>query len=174
MQNSSSMAHQAACGREVVGTPVPATRVVLGGAKPRSGAHPTVKPARVVLTKVSAPNAAESVSSNSTGEKPPFTAWDTAKSRVAKRTDIKSILVLGAGPIVIGQVRDQLWVGLRTHPDALRWRVVLGGSRETLTRPELSGTGLGPPGFQLGRRCQPRTRRTDPSTSPTLGAGLRV
>lgn len=34
----------------------------------------------------------------------PFTAWDTAVQRVSKRTDIKTIMLLGAGPIVIGQV----------------------------------------------------------------------
>lgn len=34
-----------------------------------------------------------------------FTAWDTAVQRVAKRTDLKTIMLLGAGPIVIGQVR---------------------------------------------------------------------
>lgn len=33
-----------------------------------------------------------------------FTAWDTAVQRVAKRTDLKTIMLLGAGPIVIGQV----------------------------------------------------------------------
>lgn len=33
-----------------------------------------------------------------------FTAWDTAVQRVPKRTDIKTIMLLGAGPIVIGQV----------------------------------------------------------------------
>lgn len=39
------------------------------------------------------------------GEEVPFTAWGTATQRVTKRTDIKSVMVLGAGPIVIGQVR---------------------------------------------------------------------
>ena len=34
---------------------------------------------------------------------PPFEAWNTGKD-VAKRTDIKTIMILGAGPIVIGQV----------------------------------------------------------------------
>lgn len=34
-----------------------------------------------------------------------FTAWDTATQRVPKRTDIKTIMLLGAGPIIIGQVR---------------------------------------------------------------------
>ena len=50
-----------------------------------------------------------------------FTAWDTATQRVAKRDDIKTIMLLGAGPIVIGQVRCRSlmhlpllghWVGL--------------------------------------------------------------
>lgn len=34
----------------------------------------------------------------------PFTAWGTAVERVPKRTDLKTIMILGAGPIVIGQV----------------------------------------------------------------------
>ena len=41
-------------------------------------------------------------------EKPtsePFTAWATAIERIPKRTDLKTIMILGAGPIVIGQVR---------------------------------------------------------------------
>lgn len=45
-----------------------------------------------------------------TPEKPtaePFTAWATAIERVPKRTDLKSIMILGAGPIVIGQVSFQ-------------------------------------------------------------------
>jgi len=39
------------------------------------------------------------------GSNSAFTAWDTAVQRVPKRTDIKTIMLLGAGPIVIGQVR---------------------------------------------------------------------
>lgn len=35
---------------------------------------------------------------------PPFEAWNTG-AIVKKRTDIKTIMILGAGPIVIGQVR---------------------------------------------------------------------
>jgi hypothetical protein len=34
-----------------------------------------------------------------------FTAWSTAIERIPKRTDLKTIMILGAGPIVIGQVR---------------------------------------------------------------------
>lgn len=34
----------------------------------------------------------------------PFTAWGSAQQRVAKREDLKTIMILGAGPIVIGQV----------------------------------------------------------------------
>ena len=37
-----------------------------------------------------------------------FTAWDTAVQRVPKRTDLKTIMLLGAGPIVIGQVREDV------------------------------------------------------------------
>lgn len=38
------------------------------------------------------------------GHVPPFQAWTTGAA-IKKREDIKSILLLGAGPIVIGQVR---------------------------------------------------------------------
>ena len=41
-----------------------------------------------------------------------FTAWDTAVQRVPKRTDIKTIMLLGAGPIVIGQVRGSSFLAL--------------------------------------------------------------
>ena len=40
-------------------------------------------------------------------EEKPFTAWDTAVQRVAKRDDLKTIMILGAGPIIIGQVSDE-------------------------------------------------------------------
>ena len=39
-----------------------------------------------------------------TSHVPPFQAWTTGAA-IKKREDIKSILLLGAGPIVIGQVR---------------------------------------------------------------------
>ena len=38
-----------------------------------------------------------------TSQVPPFQAWTTGAA-IKKREDIKSILLLGAGPIVIGQV----------------------------------------------------------------------
>lgn len=34
---------------------------------------------------------------------PPFEAWNTG-AKIKKRKDIKTILLLGAGPIIIGQV----------------------------------------------------------------------
>ena len=34
---------------------------------------------------------------------PPFEAWNTG-AKIKKREDIKTILLLGAGPIIIGQV----------------------------------------------------------------------
>ena len=47
---------------------------------------------------------------------PPFEAWNTG-AVVKKRTDIKTIMILGAGPIVIGQVcapvRANYCVGLQ-------------------------------------------------------------
>ena len=38
-----------------------------------------------------------------TKDLPPFEAWNTG-AKIAKRTDIKTILILGPGPIIIGQV----------------------------------------------------------------------
>lgn len=53
---------------------------------------------RVRIDAVAAPEKPSSKSE-------PFTAWGTATERIAKRTDLKTIMILGAGPIVIGQVR---------------------------------------------------------------------
>ena len=39
-----------------------------------------------------------------TKDLPPFEAWNTG-AKIAKRTDIKTILILGPGPIIIGQVK---------------------------------------------------------------------
>jgi hypothetical protein len=50
--------------------------------------------------RVSAIAAPEKPSTNSSE---PFTAWGTAVQRVPKRDDLKTIMVLGAGPIIIGQ-----------------------------------------------------------------------
>lgn len=55
-----------------------------------------------------------------TGSVPPFQAWTTGAA-IKKREDIKSIMILGAGPIVIGQV-------LLLYKD---WRI--GRARTTLT-----------------------------------------
>lgn len=52
---------------------------------------------------------------SSVGAKEPFTAWGTAIERVAKRTDLKTIMILGAGPIVIGQVRQTCQEHLATR-----------------------------------------------------------
>ena len=38
-------------------------------------------------------------------EPPSFAAWESKLANKFRRTDIKRILILGAGPIVIGQVR---------------------------------------------------------------------
>ena len=45
-----------------------------------------------------------------TGNAPPFQAWTTGAA-IKKREDIKSIMVLGAGPIIIGQVaQTSSWI----------------------------------------------------------------
>lgn len=46
-----------------------------------------------------------------TGSLPPFQAWTTGAA-IKKREDIKSIMILGAGPIIIGQVSSR---SLRTR-----------------------------------------------------------
>ena len=67
---------------------------------------------------VAAPEKAQEAAQQSSSP-PPFLAWETGKA-ISKRTDIKTILLLGAGPIVIGQVHIQnlstlcawcLWMG---------------------------------------------------------------
>lgn len=63
-----------------------------GRRAPAAVAHP------LIVRAVAAPDAPAA--------KAEFTAWDTAVQRVAKRTDLKTIMILGAGPIVIGQVRE--------------------------------------------------------------------
>ena len=42
-----------------------------------------------------------------TKDLPPFEAWKTGAA-IKKRTDIKTILILGPGPIIIGQVRPKI------------------------------------------------------------------
>lgn len=49
-------------------------------------------------------------------EVPPFEAWSTG-APIKKRTDIKTILLLGAGPIVIGQVLLRSAVSARQVAD---------------------------------------------------------
>jgi hypothetical protein len=39
------------------------------------------------------------------GESPVFKAWESKHANTFRRSDIKRIMVLGAGPIIIGQVR---------------------------------------------------------------------
>lgn len=50
-------------------------------------------------------------------ELPPFEAWNTGAA-VKKRTDIKTILILGPGPIIIGQVKNSgiLYAGAISCP----------------------------------------------------------
>ena len=49
-----------------------------------------------------------------TGSVPPFQAWTTGAA-IKKREDIKSIMILGAGPIVIGQVAKSEIVHCDSH-----------------------------------------------------------
>ena len=68
---------------------------------------PVLTPRRSAIRTFSTGRAALRVNAVATPESPTlgtFRAWDTGSQRVAKRTDLKSIMILGAGPIVIGQV----------------------------------------------------------------------
>lgn len=105
MMSTAPKAAQPLCGREAGAGFSLAPRPAL--ARPHAGlSRPApFRGTRLVVTSVSAPEKANSTTPAAETTKPPFTAWDTAVQRVAKRTDIKSVLVLGAGPIVIGQVR---------------------------------------------------------------------
>lgn len=67
----------------------------------RTGKAPSRRPLRVAAS----------------GESEVFRAWDQA-TKSQKRTDIKKIMILGAGPIVIGQVRAR---------DLARWGRRRGG-----------------------------------------------
>ena len=80
-------------------TPVPSgrcvpRRTVCAGRSTNAGGR---DPPSHIVRAVAAPE-------KTTITPPPFEAWNTGKD-VAKRTDIKTIMILGAGPIVIGQVR---------------------------------------------------------------------
>ena len=71
-------------------------------------------------------------------ELPAFEAWSTG-APVKKRTDLKTIMLLGAGPIVIGQVPACARSGL------VAWRLGPGDSRassEAPSRPHLPRCGL--------------------------------
>ena len=62
---------------------------------PSSGSRARARPlARRVVAK----------GANDAGESEVFRAWDQA-TKSQRRTDLKKIMILGAGPIVIGQVR---------------------------------------------------------------------
>jgi hypothetical protein len=49
-------------------------------------------------------------------EEKPFAAWDLPAT-IPSRTDIKTIMIIGAGPIIIGQVRIEI---LMAGPSVLR------------------------------------------------------
>ena len=54
--------------------------------------------------KRGAPLCVKAIATPEKSTEDPFTAWGTAIERIPKRTDLKTIMILGAGPIVIGQV----------------------------------------------------------------------
>ncbi|CAL5219945.1 g1877 [Coccomyxa viridis] len=72
-----------------------------------------------VVRAVAAPEKASSTP-------PPFEAWNTGKD-VKQRTDIKTIMILGAGPIVIGQACEFDYSGTQACKalKAMGYRVVL-------------------------------------------------
>ena len=60
------------------------------------------------------------------GESEVFRAWDQA-TKSQKRTDLKKIMILGAGPIVIGQVRarDDAIADANGDRDGAGWEGVI-------------------------------------------------
>lgn len=98
----------------LVGRPVPSTahaRKALALRHRRSGGRTTGGSHQQIVC-VAAPDAKTSASGNGTVKSAPaFLAWaETAASK--KREDLKKIMVIGAGPIVIGQVRVALGMAL--------------------------------------------------------------
>lgn len=89
---STAAAPSASRSSTLAGAPVRVTRARRGTAAAGRSAG---RQSRVVITRAAA--AVEN------GDKP-FAAWDLPPS-IPNRTDIKTIMVIGAGPIVIGQVR---------------------------------------------------------------------
>ena len=96
------------------------------------------------------------------GESEVFRAWDQA-TKSQKRTDLKKIMILGAGPIVIGQVRardDALgeggeangagWEGVIANASAGAFLNIQnrgGGDREGATRGVATLRGIGANGL---------------------------
>ncbi len=76
-----------------------AARAVGGRTKPSAAK----RNARSVVSAIAAPPAP--IASN--GAAPPdFKAWENIAPRIKLRDDIKTIMLFGAGPIVIGQARE--------------------------------------------------------------------
>jgi len=84
---------------------------------------------------------------------------------MAKRTDIKSILIIGAGPIVIGQACEFDYSGAQACK-ALReegYRVILVNSNPAtiMTDPNMAdATYIEPITWQMGERSSPGKNRT--------------
>lgn len=86
-------------------------KVSLGG---RSAVFTTRVPAKAWRSRSRAAAVAVTASSSNGNLLP----WQAAMDEVKKRKDLKSIMIIGAGPIVIGQVRGP--VGWLQHPNPSR------------------------------------------------------
>ena len=110
---AAAAAHTAAAGRGRS-----ASVVVAAAATPSDNKNlrPSSPPPRKMKFTMNSPPSLSTPSPSSSSAIPavaaPFEAWTTG-SAIKKRTDIKSIMILGAGPIVIGQVRLALRRGKR-------------------------------------------------------------
>ncbi|KAL6780053.1 CMP1 [Auxenochlorella protothecoides x Auxenochlorella symbiontica] len=172
MMSTAPKAAQPLCGREAGAGFSLAPRPAL--ARPHAGlSRPApFRGTRLVVTSVSAPEKANSTTPAAETTKPPFTAWDTAVQRVAKRTDIKSVLVLGAGPIVIGQACEFDYSGTQACKalKAEGYRVILLNSNPAtiMTDPETAdATYVGPMTPEL---VEPILARERPDAIlPTMG-----
>ena len=76
----------------------------MAGAHAPSGQLVLVRSMRRVRRMCAAPHAVAACATQDVS----FKSWESRFANTHRRTDIKRIMILGAGPIVIGQVREKI------------------------------------------------------------------
>ena len=84
--------------------------------KPSLGGRSAVFTTRVPATACSSRSRAAAVAVTASSSNGNLLPWQAAMDEVKKRKDLKSIMIIGAGPIVIGQVGGQQGVGVLLQP----------------------------------------------------------